>query len=374
MEIAERDAELEKAAKLKYSDIPATEKKVEELEKQWNSQPSDDRLLKERVTEEDIAQIVARWTGIPASRLLSSESEKLAKLEDELTHRVVGQDHALIKLARAIRRSRVGLGDEGKPIGSFLFLGPTGVGKTETAKALAEALFHDEKALVRIDMSEYQEPHTVARLIGAPPGYVGYDEGGQLTETVRRKPYSVILFDEVEKAHPQVFNIFLQILDDGILTDGKGRTVNFKNTILILTSNIGSDILSKETENAEQKVMEKVKTFFKPEFINRLDGIIMYNPLNENIMEKIVDLQIKDTQERLQRQGLEITYTDSARKYLMEVGFDPMYGARPLKRVMNELVIDEIALQLIEDKVHVGDHITVDETNGSLTITSKSIN
>lgn len=368
LEIAERDAELEKAARLKYSDIPELEKKVSEREQEWLARPEDNRLLKERVTEEDIAAIVARWTHIPAQRLLSSESEKLAHLEEDLTQRVVGQDHALIQLARAIRRSRVGLGDENRPIGSFLFLGPTGVGKTETAKALAEVMFNDEKALIRIDMSEYQEAHTVARLIGAPPGYIGYDEGGQLTEAVRRKPYSVVLFDEVEKAHPQVFNVFLQILDDGRLTDGKGRTVNFKNTVLILTSNLGSQ------HKDESKVMDEVRHFFKPEFINRLDSIIVFNSLNQDIMRKIVSMHIRETAGRLAKQGLQVNFTDTAQEHLLEVGFDEMYGARPLKRVMNELVVDEIALQLVEEKIHPKDELTVDYSGGKIRIEKKVIN
>lgn len=368
LEIAERDAELEKAARLKYSEIPEIEKKVADLEKEWQSEDSDGRLLKERVTEEDIAAIVSRWTHIPTQKLLSTESEKLAKLEDVLQERVVGQDHALVKLARAIRRSRVGLADEEKPIGSFLFLGPTGVGKTETAKALSEALFNDEKALIRIDMSEYQEAHTIARLIGAPPGYVGYDEGGQLTEAVRRKPYSVILFDEVEKAHPQVFNVFLQILDDGRLTDGKGRTVDFKNTILIMTSNLGSQY----TE--DDKIMEAVRGFFKPEFINRLDSIIIYNSLNEKIMKEIVDMQLAETAKRLKKQGFDINYSDDARAHLLEVGFDPMYGARPLQRVINELIIDEIALQMLEGKIREGDHIHVDFKNKSIVVETQKVN
>lgn len=367
LDIAERDAELEKAAKLKYQEIPDLEKRVAEKEKDWNALPEEGRLLKERVSEEDIAQIVARWTHIPAQRLLSSESEKLVHLETELTKRVVGQDHALEKLARAIRRSRVGLGDENRPIGSFLFLGPTGVGKTETAKALAEALFDNEQALIRIDMSEYQEAHTIARLIGAPPGYVGYDEGGQLTEAVRRKPYSVILFDEVEKAHPQVFNVFLQILDDGRLTDGKGRTVNFKNTILILTSNLGSQ------HTQEKDIMEEVRHFFKPEFINRLDAILVFNSLTSQIMKQIVDIQLAETAERMAKHMIDITFTDDVKAHLLEIGFDSLYGARPLKRVINEVIVDEIALQLVEGKIQEKDHLTVDYKNKKIVIETKRV-
>lgn len=367
LDVAERDAELEKAARLKYADIPELEKKVAEEEARWQAHPEDERLLKERVTEEDIAAIVSRWTHIPTSRLLSSESSKLAHLEHDLTKRVVGQDHVLVKLARAIRRSRVGLGDAHRPIGSFLFLGPTGVGKTETAKALAESLFNDEKAIIRIDMSEYQEAHTMARLVGAPPGYVGYEEGGQLTEAVRRRPYSVILFDEVEKAHPQIFNVFLQILDDGRLTDGKGRTVNFTNTILILTSNLGSQ------HSQEDAILEEVRRFFKPEFVNRLDSILVFNTLDENIMRQIVDMQVGELVHRLQIHNLILEMSPEAKKHLLDVGFDTMYGARPLKRVINELIVDEIALQLLEEKISSGDHVVVDVHDGKLTVMRKKV-
>jgi ATP-dependent Clp protease ATP-binding subunit ClpB len=376
LEMAERDAELEKAAELKYSKIPAIEKRVAELQKIWNQKPHEERLLKEQVTDEDIAKIVARWTGIPAQRLLSSESEKLAMLETVLMKRVVGQEQALTKLAKAIRRSRVGLSEEGRPIGSFLLLGPTGVGKTESAKALAEALFNDEKALIRIDMSEYTEAHSIARLIGAPPGYVGYDEGGQLTEAVRRKPYSVILFDEVEKAHPQVFNVFLQILDDGRLTDGKGRTVNFTNTILLLTSNLGSASLSgKESQEEKEKIaLDAIRGFFKPEFINRLDGIMVYNSLNEKIMKDIVALQLKETAKRFENRDYHISFTEELGKHLLDVGFDDMYGARPLKRIINELIVDEVALQIVEGKIKEKDKIKVDYKNNKIQIEKHSIN
>lgn len=376
LELAERDVELEKAAELKYSTIPEIEKNVAEREKEWQSLDEDSRLLKERVTEEDIAAIVSRWTHIPIQRLLSSESDKLAKLENELMNRVVGQKHALTLLARAIRRSRVGLGDENKPIGSFMFLGPTGVGKTETVKALASTLFNDERALIRIDMSEYQEAHTVARLIGAPPGYVGFDEGGQLTEAVRRKPYSVILFDEIEKAHPQVFNIFLQILDDGRLTDGKGRTVNFKNTIIIMTSNLGSHFLTSMSSrtDAESQILDEVRRFFKPEFLNRLDSVIIFNPLDKKIMKQIVDIQLKESAERLAKRSITLEWTDAAKEHLLEAGFDDIYGARPLKRVINELIIDEIALQLIEGKIHEHDKVLVDYNGSAIRIATKNVN
>ncbi len=373
LEKAERDVLLDKAAEIKYGKLPEVEKKVKELEKEWKKIPTEDRLLKEEVTEEDIAKIVSRWTNIPITRLLSTESQKLVKLEDELKAKVVGQDHALHKIANPIRRSRPGLGEENKPIGSFLFLGPTGVGKTETAKALAYSLFNDGKAMIRIDMSEYQEAHSVARLIGAPPGYVGYEEGGQLTEAVRRKPYSVILFDEIEKAHPQIFNVFLQILDEGRLTDGRGRTVNFKNTILILTSNLGSELFARE-KDLEKKVLDVVKRFFKPEFINRLDSLIIFHPLSPEMIAKIIDLQLEEVQERLKKQNLHLTLTEPVKKHLRVVGFDEVYGARPLKRVINELIVDEIALQIVEGKIKSGDRIVVDYKQNKIQISVKKPN
>lgn len=376
LEKAERDVQLEKAAELKYGKIPELEKKLKEDEKKWKEIPQEERLLKEEVTEEDVAKIVSRWTHIPVTRLLSTESQKLAHLEQELKLHVVGQDHALVKIANAIRRSRAGLSEENRPIGSFLFLGPTGVGKTETAKAIAYALFNDQKAMTRIDMSEYQEAHSVARLIGAPPGYVGYEEGGQLTEAVRRKPYSVILFDEVEKANPQIFNVFLQILDEGHLTDGRGRIINFKNTIIILTSNLGSELYQQKIpeEEREQKIMETVKHFFKPEFLNRLDSLIMFHPLDSKMIAEIVDLQIEEVAKRLKRQNLFLHVSDSAKKYLSVVGFDPVFGARPLKRVMNELIVDEIALQLIEGTIKPADTILIDIKQNKVQISVKKSN
>ena len=373
LEKAEREVLLDKAAEIKYGKLPELEKQLKEEEEKWKKIPKEEKLLKEEVTDDDVAKIVARWTGIPVARLLRSEAEKLTHLEDELKQKVVGQDEALVKIAKAIRRSRAGLAEEGRPIGSFLFLGPTGVGKTETAKALAYSLFNDEKALIRIDMSEYQEAHTVARLIGAPPGYVGYEEGGQLTEAVRRKPYSVILFDEVEKAHPQVFNIFLQIFDEGRLTDGRGRTVNFKNTIIILTSNLGSEIYreEKDEKKREEKILEKVQKFFRPEIINRLDAIVIYRPLNLEMMRKIVHLQLNLLKERLKKQSLDLEVSEKVKDHLLKVGFDEVYGARPLKRVINELITDEIALQIVEGKIKPNDKIGVDFKNGKIVIELK---
>ena len=373
LEKAEREVLLDKAAEIKYGKLPQLEKQLKEEEEKWKKIPKEEKLLKEEVTDDDVAKIVARWTGIPVTRLLRSEGEKLAHLEDELKQKVVGQDQALVKIAKAIRRSRAGLSEENRPIGSFLFLGPTGVGKTETAKALAYSLFNDEKALIRLDMSEYQEAHTVARLIGAPPGYVGYEEGGQLTEAVRRKPYSVILFDEIEKAHPQVFNIFLQIFDEGRLTDGRGRTVNFKNTIIILTSNLGSEIYreEKDEKKREEKILEKVQKFFRPEIINRLDTIIIYRPLNLEMMRKIVDLQLNLLKERLKKQSLDLEVSEKVKDHLLKVGFDEVYGARPLKRVINELITDEIALQIVEGKIKPNDKIGIDFKNGKIVIESK---
>lgn len=368
LEKTERDALLEKAAELKYGKIPETEKKLKGIEKEWNAVPQEERLLREEVTAEDIARVVSRWTGIPVTRLLSTESDKLVHLEDELKKRVMGQDEALHKVAAAIRRNRAGIAEETKPIGSFLFLGPTGVGKTETAKALAEYLLNDEHALIRIDMSEYQEQHTVARLIGAPPGYVGYDEGGQLTEAVRRKPYSVVLFDEIEKAHPSVFNIFLQILDDGRLTDGRGRTVNFKNSILIMTSNIASDVISgfsgKSEDALKDRVTDILRKTFRPEFLNRIDQTVIYHRLTPKLMDAIVEKELAAVALRLAKQGVRLTFTDALKAHLAKAGFDEIYGARPLKRVIQDTILDELALEIIEKRVGPGSHIVADIRDG----------
>jgi len=368
LEKAEREALLEKAAELKYGKIPELEKNIKELETKLAKIPEVERLLREEVTDEDIAQVVSRWVSVPVARLLSSEVEKLVHLEDKLCKRVLGQDEALKKIANAIRRNRAGISETDRPIGSFLFLGPTGVGKTETAKTLAEYLLNDEKALIRIDMSEYQEPHTVARLIGAPPGYVGYDEGGQLTEAVRRKPYSVILLDEIEKAHPQIFNIFLHILDDGRLTDGRGRTVNFKNTVLIMTSNLGSEILQEEKSEtvARTKVLEAVHKYFRPEFLNRLDQIVIYNSLSVELLTKIVDLQLAELKNRLSKQKLIVEFTPALKKHLAEIGFDLHFGARPLKRAIQDEILDELALQIIEGKIPSGEKVKVDWKNNKV--------
>lgn len=370
LEKAEREAMLDKAAEIKYGKIPEIEKAIKGLEKDLAKIPEEERLLREEVTQEDIAKVVARWTGIPVSKLLTAEADKLVHLEEEIAKRVIGQKDAVHHVASAIRRNRAGIGDEHRPIGSFLFLGPTGVGKTETAKALADYLFNDEKAIVRIDMSEYMEPHAVARLIGAPPGYVGYDEGGQLTEAVRRKPYSVILLDEIEKAHPQVFNIFLQLLDDGRLTDGRGRVVNFSNTILIMTSNLGSDIIQtyagKEHKDMEGKVLEIVYKAFRPEFLNRLDQLTIFHSLSPKDIFDIVDLQLKVVEVRLAKQQLQVEFTQDLKNYMVEIGYDPAFGARPLKRAIQDQILDELALKIIEKDIHRGDKVTIDYKDGQI--------
>ena len=371
---ATRKGDLQRAAELQYGEIPKTERELAELTATQDAGVADakaggsaSRLLKEEVDEEDIAKIVSKWTGIPVAKMLEGEVQKLTHMEQRLGERVVGQDEALVAVANAIRRSRAGLSDPKRPIGSFIFLGPTGVGKTETARALAEFLFDDEQAMVRIDMSEYMERHAVARLIGAPPGYVGYEEGGQLTEAVRRRPYAVVLFDEVEKAHPDVFNVLLQVLDDGRLTDSKGRTVDFKNTVLIMTSNIGASALStvwadgeEGFQDAKHRVMEELRKHFRPEFLNRVDDIVVFHPLGEDQLTHIVDLRLADLQKMLVDRHITLELTAAAREAIFKAGYDRAYGARPLKRAIQRMVQDKLAMKILDGSVLHGDHVVVD--------------
>jgi ATP-dependent Clp protease ATP-binding subunit ClpB len=373
-EQATRGGDLGKAAELRYGKLPELERQLQEEEARL-AKTDGPRMLKEEVDAEDVAEIVARWTGIPVTRMLESELEKLLHIEDRLRQRVVGQDDALITVANAVRRSRAGLGDPKRPIGSFLFMGPTGVGKTELARALAEFLFDDEKAMVRIDMSEYMEKHAVSRLIGAPPGYVGYDEGGQLTEAVRRRPYAVLLFDEIEKAHPDVFNILLQVLDEGRLTDGKGRTVDFRNTVLIMTSNVASDVIQEMAQRDDPKMkdrlMEALRRTFRPEFLNRIDEIVTFRSLAQSDIDRIVDIQMRDLQKRLVERKMTIALTDEARKTLAERGYDPVFGARPLKRAIQRMVENPLAVEILGGRFREGDHIIVDTRDGETFTFSK---
>ena len=372
---AEREYDLNKAAELKYGKLPQLRKELSELEQKAEKDIGDDRLLRDKVTEDEIAKIVCRWTGIPVSKLMEGEKEKVLGLEGLLHKRVIGQDEAVTKVSEAILRSRAGIQNPDRPIGSFLFLGPTGVGKTELAKALSEILFDDERNMIRIDMSEYMEKFSVSRLIGAPPGYVGYDEGGQLTEAVRRKPYSVVLFDEIEKAHPDVFNILLQVLDDGRITDSQGRTVDFKNTIIILTSNLGSPYIlegidenGNSTDEARGQVETLLKQQFRPEFLNRLDEIIFYKPLAKTEIIKIVDLMLADLQKRLDDKHLRINVSDAAKHYIVEHGYDPNFGARPLRRFIQSRVETIAAKKIIGGNLSAGDVIDIDlDENGNLT-------
>ena len=361
---ATRDGDLARASELRFSVIPGLEAQVREGEEQLAAQKEDESALKEEVTSDEIAEVVSSWTGVPVAKMMQGELEKLQGLEDELHRRVIGQDEAVRAVAAAVRRSRAGLSDPDRPIGSFFFLGPTGVGKTELAKALAECLFDDERALVRIDMSEYMEKFSVQRLIGAPPGYVGYDEGGQLTEAVRRRPYSVILLDEMEKAHPDVFNVLLQVLDDGRLTDGQGRQVSFKNTIIIMTSNVGSSAIAEYAgrDDAEMRrlVDEAMSHTFRPEFLNRIDDIVVFHPLGMEQIEKIVDIQLADVRARLAKERMTLEITPAAKQMLAAGGLDPVFGARPLKRLIQREVVDAIARAIIDGRVHEGDEVTVD--------------
>ena len=365
---AERNIQLESAAKIKYGQLPQIEAKLKESEAKWQSIPISDRILREEVTEEDIARVVSRWTGIPVSRLISTEKDKLSHLETDLEKHVVGQKEAITEVANAVRRSRAGISEENRPIASFIFMGPTGVGKTELARSLAEVLFNDVNTLIRIDLSEFQESHSISRLIGSPPGYVGYDEGGQLTEAVRRKPYSVILLDELEKAHPDIFNLLLQVLDAGRLTDGKGHTVNFKNTIIIMTSNLGSDLISAGGTNLPAQLRDLVRKTFKPEFINRVDQIIVFDPLTPNQIERIVDLQLNEVQKRLDKQNIKLDASTSAKRLLAKLGYDPNYGARPLKRAIQDHILDELALRLIEGKIKSGSTIRIDAAHDKIVL------
>ena len=364
LERAERESNLEEAARLKYGTLAEIDKKMQAQTARLAEIQKSGSLLKEEVDEEDIAEVVGKWTGIPVSRLLEGEVQKLLKMEDRLHQRVVGQEEAIRAVANAVRRARAGLQDPKRPIGSFIFLGPTGVGKTELARALAEFLFDDENAMVRIDMSEYQEKHTVARLIGAPPGYVGYEEGGQLTEAVRRRAYSVVLFDEIEKAHPDVFNAMLQILDDGRLTDGQGRTVDFKNTVIIMTSNVGTEFLngtfSTDDANVREAVLNALRARFRPEFLNRIDEIVLFHPLAREHLKRIVDIQMEQVRKRMAERKIEIELTDAAKEYLVNEGYDATYGARPLKRTIQRLILDPLALQVLEGKFADGDTVVVD--------------
>ena len=387
----ERKGNLERVAQIRYGLIRQTQQELQkvtsEIEEGSTGEspvptqspvPTRARMLKEEVDEEDVARIVSKWTGIPVSKMLEGEVKKLINMEDRLRLRVIGQDAALERVANAIRRSRAGLSDPKRPIGSFIFLGPTGVGKTELARALAEFLFDDERAMVRIDMSEYMEKHAVSRMIGAPPGYVGYDEGGQLTEAVRRHPYAVVLFDEIEKAHPDVFNILLQIMDDGRLTDGKGRKVDFKNTVIIMTSNLGSAYLQSENirsadgfERASKQVMEALHGHFKPEFLNRVDDIIIFHPLGKEELVKIVDLRLEDLRRLLADRKISLELTEAAKELLFTEGYDPNFGARPLKRAIQKLVQDPLALKILDGAVLHGDHVVVDADKkaGKMTFT-----
>ena len=376
LEKAQREYDLNKAAELQYGRIPELKKELE-AEEQIAQASKERSLLRDKVTEEEIARIIERWTGIPVSRLMEGEREKLLHLEDILHQRVVGQDEAVRLVAESILRSRAGIADPDRPIGSFLFLGPTGVGKTELAKTLAEALFDSEKNLVRIDMSEYMEKFSVSRLIGAPPGYVGYEEGGQLTEAVRRHPYCVLLFDEVEKAHPDVFNILLQVLDDGRITDSQGRTVDFKNTIIILTSNLGSQFLldgigpdGAITEEARNQVSELLKRSFRPEFLNRLDEIVFYKPLTKDNVTHIIDLMAAELNRRLSDKQLTVNLTDRAKEHIIDSAYDPIYGARPLRRYLQHTVETLISRKIIAGEVEQGDTLAVDCRDGALTVSA----
>ena len=375
LEIAEREADLATASRIKYGDLPELEKKLASAREELAAIPAHDRLLREEVTPDDIAGVVARWTGIPVERLMESESSKLTKLEESINRQVIGQDRAVAAVASAIRRSRAGLGDVNRPIGSFLFLGPTGVGKTEVARSLCRELFDDEHAMIRIDMSEYMERHAVARLIGSPPGYVGYDQGGQLTEAVRRRPYSVVLFDEIEKAHPDVFNVLLQVLDDGRLTDGQGRTIDFSNTIIIMTSNVGSQMIMDYTgdniSSLDNQILETLRGHFRPEFLNRIDDIVIFDRIHPESMRAIVDVQLEKVVCQVKdSRDITLNFDNSVRDMLARDGYDPSFGARPLKRLIQKRVLDPLALELIDGRIHDGDTVKVAAVDDRIAFTN----
>jgi len=368
VERAEREADLEGAARLRFGTIPELERGLEEAERDLDAKQAEHRMLKEEVTSEDVAEVVASWTGIPVSRLMEGEVEKLVHMEDRLHERVVGQEEAVEAVANALRRARAGLSDPNRPIGSFIFLGPTGVGKTELARALAEFMFDDDRAMVRIDMSEYMEKHTVARLIGAPPGYVGFEEGGQLTEAVRRRPYAVLLLDEIEKAHPDVFNVLLQLLDDGRLTDGQGRVVDFRNTVVIMTSNIGSQFMldGLDDDIVSERVMGALREHFRPEFLNRVDEIVQFSKLDRSDIDRVVDMQMARLDQRLEEQDIRLTLSPAARERIADEGYDPAYGARPLKRVIQKRVQDPLAMEMLTGAIKPGDDVEVDVQDDAL--------
>ena len=372
MQRAQQAGDYAKASELQYGRLPDIERQIKEQEARLAEVQKGTRMLKEEVDEEDIAEVVSRWTGVPVSRLMEGEIQKLLRMEDRLHQRVVGQDEAIQAVANAIRRARAGLQDPNRPLGSFIFLGPPGVGKTELARALAEFLFDDEQAMIRIDMSEYQEKHTVSRMIGAPPGYVGYEEAGQLTEAVRRRPYSVVLFDEIEKAHAEVLNVMLQLLDDGRLTDGKGRTVDFKNTVVIMTSNVGSHYISAAdlsgglTEGVKREVMDALRAQFRPEFLNRVDEIIVFHALTREQMRHIIDIQLRGLMKRLEDRKIHIELSDRAKDLVIEEGYDPAYGARPLKRTIQRAILDPLALRVLQGDFREGDTVRIDVSGGTL--------
>jgi len=373
IERAQRAGDYAKASELQYGALPELEARIRDAEARAGD--GTQRLLKEQVDEEDIAEVVSKWTHVPVSRLMEGEMQKLVRMEERLHQRVIGQDEAVKAVANAIRRARAGLQDPNRPLGSFIFLGPTGVGKTELARALAEFLFDDDQAMVRIDMSEYQEQHTVSRMIGAPPGYVGHEDAGQLTEAVRRRPYAVVLFDEIEKAHPEVLNVLLQLLDDGRLTDGKGRTVDFKNAVVIMTSNLGSQYIAQESgdgrgelsENVRRQVTAALRAHFRPEFLNRVDEIIFFHQLSRTDMRAIVDIQVRGLLKRLEDRKIHVELTDAAKHLIVEDGYDPTYGARPLKRAIQRRVLDPLALRVLEGDFREGDRITIDANDRELT-------